>query len=96
MLFRLLLPPFHQSILIPRFFTVFFLLLAEVVTKSAAPFPRLLIKHFINSNRPGSRLHHCAQDLSAYVERRLAELDEQNSAVAGGDEDPIRSQPTLP
>ncbi|KAL7054234.1 hypothetical protein AAHC03_026262 [Spirometra sp. Aus1] len=58
---------------------------------------RLLIRHFINSNRPGSRLHHCAQDLAAYVERRLSELGQQNSsAVEDADGGSFRVQPTLP
>nr|VZI26070.1 unnamed protein product [Spirometra erinaceieuropaei] len=58
---------------------------------------RLLIRHFINSNRPGSRLHHCAQDLAAYVERRLSELGQQNSsAVEDADGGSFRAQPTLP
>ncbi|KAL5968571.1 Bromodomain adjacent to zinc finger domain protein 1A [Taenia solium] len=37
---------------------------------------RLLTQHWTSSNRPGSRLHGCALDVSAFLEKRLQELTE--------------------
>ncbi|VDM20531.1 unnamed protein product [Hydatigera taeniaeformis] len=41
---------------------------------------RLLTQHWTTSNRPGSRLHGCAQDVSAFLEKKLQELAENQQS----------------
>ncbi|CAL8070378.1 unnamed protein product [Calicophoron daubneyi] len=54
---------------------------------------RLLFKHWLNSNRPGSRLYQCAEDLSHLFESKLAQLRHANSST---ELLPTESPDTLP